>query len=235
MISGAPAFAPSETPCSSRPGRGVFAGDCWGSEALRTMPLPPTQWSCRAERSRDTSTNRADTSGTATSVGGSPRRPAGGGSLVETTCFLGDPPPPPAYWSCRAKRSAVETPPRTCRTRPGPLPPWGALRSVPTVVGTLVETTCFLGDPPPPPATWSCRAERSAVETPPRTCRTRSKTPPPWGSLHAAPTAVGTLVETTCFLWDPPPPPAYWSCRAKRSGVETSPRIGRTRSGPLPP
>jgi len=164
MISGAPAFAPSETPCSSRPDERVFAGVCWGSEALRTMPLPPTPWSCRAERSE------------------------------------------------------AETPPRIGRIRAGPLPPWGSLRSVPTAVGTAVETTCFLGDPPPPPPqVLSSRVETSLVckesASPARLLvvssgaersRDTSTNRPDTienatsvGSLHAAPTAVGTLQVAT--------------------------------------
>jgi hypothetical protein len=50
--------------CLSRPSQVVSSG---------------TEWS------QDISTDRADTTGDATSVGVSPRRPAGGGSLVETT------------------------------------------------------------------------------------------------------------------------------------------------------
>jgi hypothetical protein len=60
----------------------------------------------------------------------------------------------------------------------------------------------------------SARSGRSGVETSPWVCQERTNPLLPWGSLRAAPTAVGTLVETTLVrggwlvLRDTPPPPA---------------------------
>jgi hypothetical protein len=67
--------------------------------------------SSEAERSRDTPMNRADTTGTATSVEVSPLCPDSGRDCGRDDVFSGGYASPAHPGSCRAERSAVETPP----------------------------------------------------------------------------------------------------------------------------
>ena len=116
---------------------------------------------------------------------------------------------------------------------------------------------------PPPPAPWSCRAERSEAETSPRARRERSVTPRPW-DLSASPARLDRpaslrgglstpgpagpfgrddvlVYRGCCVLWGvlcsvrSASAARFWSCRAERREVETPPWACRSRSGMLGP